>query len=116
MRLKRCDEYPIASNRARLVIRIERGSGRMSSPSPASIVEGLEMDLLVVPARIQRCEIRDAVDPDDRGFTIDKRTAWREAFTVPLDDHAEAVVLDLVKPVLVGRDLRRARRDAALEF
>lgn len=60
-----------AGSLARLVLRIESGRERISSPSPAKHIESVGLNLFVVLAGMQRVEIRDAVEAEDDGLAID---------------------------------------------
>jgi hypothetical protein len=52
-----------ASGRSRLVLRRLSGSLRRSSFALEEDIECAELDLLVVPTRVQRVEVGDAVYP-----------------------------------------------------
>ena len=128
-----------ASSRARLALRIDSGSLRRSSPSLTRHVEGVELHLGIMPARVQAVEIGPAVDAEQHGLAIDHERAVAvaqrglgdqrkatapvvavpgpqpHALTVALDDQAVAVVLDLVDPLRPVRNLRRLGRNAGVK-
>ena len=47
------------------------GSLRISSPSLHQHVEGVELDLGIVPAGMQPVEVGDAVDAEQHGFAVE---------------------------------------------
>ena len=92
-----------------------------------------------MPPRIQRRKVRDAINSEDHGFAIDHELALAQppssiddpriairpvmavageepnTVTVPLYDHAKPIVLDLVQPVRVSRDLGSSGRDTGFD-
>jgi hypothetical protein len=92
-------------------------------------VEGVELNLVIMPARVQPIEIGNAVDAmqdrlaidDERSCAVSQRGLDDQRVTIApviavsgeqpnalalaLDDQAIAVVLDLMKPVRPGRNL-----------
>ena len=102
-------------------------------------IEGVELDLGIVPARVQAVEIGDAVDAEQHGLAIDDERAVAiaqrglddqriaiapvmavageqpHALAVALDDQAVAVVLDFVDPFRPVGDFGAAGRNAGLE-
>ena len=126
------------SSRARLVLRIDSGSLRRSSPSRDQHVESVELDLTVMLARVQPVEVGGAIDPEQHRFAIDhERTGavtqcglddtrvalapivavageQLHPFAVARHDQAIAVMLDLVQPFGAVRNDCGAGRDAGL--
>lgn len=119
---------------------MESGSPRISSPSPGQHIEGVELDLLVTLAAVQRREVRDAIDAEDHCLAVDHEplgpvpqgafddprisvapviavaSEQPHAVAVALHDQPIAVEFYLVQPVGTGWDLRPPCRDAGLEF
>ena len=59
-----------ASSRARLVLRIVSGRPRKSLAVECHDVEGVELHLGIVLARMQRIEVGDAIDAEHHRLTI----------------------------------------------
>jgi hypothetical protein len=103
-------------------------------------IEGVKLDLLVMLPAVQGFEVRNAVGTQHHGFAIKNELLGPDTargvhdprvpvgpivpvageqvhpVAIPLDDHAEAVVFDLVQPLSAGRDHLSARRNAGLEL
>src|SRR6516225_9574457 len=128
--LKRRSGAERASKLASVALRTASGSRRRSSPSSLDQVEGVEEDARVMVSIADAVEARDpvlsarhrlAVDDagaraqlgeclDDERETVGQVVA-RPAVelhprALPAGDHTEAVVLDLVQPLLAGGRLR----------
>jgi hypothetical protein len=99
-------------------------------------VEHVELNLVIMPARMQAVEIRDAVHAQQHRLAIDhKRTGevaqraeipiasivavageQAHALALELDDQAIALMFDFMEPVLPRRNPGSTRRDARLEW
>ena len=64
-----------ASNRARLVLRIDTGGLHRSSPTLTSMFEGVELHLGIMLAGMQAIKIRPAVDTEQQGLAVDHESA-----------------------------------------
>src|SRR4051794_11550594 len=112
-----------ASRRSRLVLRIDSGMWRRSSP-----VEGAELHLVIMRAAVESIEVGNPVDAENHGLAIEREPLlpdlarglndpWipvgpvvaasgdqANAVAVALQPEPVAVVLDLVEPVRAGGD------------
>ena len=59
-----------ASSRARLVLRSDRELAKIVAVADQH-VERIELQLVVVPARMQPIEVGDAIDAEQHGFAVD---------------------------------------------
>ena len=66
-----------ASSRARLVLRIDSGSLRMILAVAHQHVEGVELHLVIVLARVQAVEVAAAVDAEQHGLAVDHERVLR---------------------------------------
>lgn len=103
---------------------------------PGEHIEGIELDLIVLPTGMQSIEIGTAINSEDDGLAVNDEillpvaegglddpritagpvitVAGEQAhpITVALNDQAVAIVFDFVDPVRVRRDLGAAGGDA----
>jgi hypothetical protein len=116
-----------------------QGQGPQVVAAERQNVEGVELYLVIVLARMQRVEIGDAVDGKDDGLAIDDEllvsvlqrrlddprialspivSAARDqthAIAVALDPQAVAVIFDLVEPIRAVGDFCTSGRNAKLK-
>jgi hypothetical protein len=105
---------------------MDSGRPRRSSPSEGQNIEGVELHLVIMLARVKGVEIGDAADVEDDGLAIDHElsmpvlrgaledpgkaaapvvaVAGEQAHAIPLAGHdqAVAVVLDFMEQAGVG--------------
>jgi hypothetical protein len=131
--------YTLPADESLDIPTIFRAHSNDSIKCSISHIDHTELNLVVVPARAQCVEIRNAIDPQDNSFAINDEMLlpvlesgfsdpWEafcpvvpaardqsHAINVALDPHTKAVIFDFVKPLRAGRDLGAGAGDTELE-
>jgi hypothetical protein len=122
-----------------LVLRMDSGQGAQVLPVEREAVEGVELHLVVMAARVQGVEVGDTIDAQDHGLAIDDEplvpvperafddqgitvgavvtaaSDQPDAIAVPLQPETVAVILHLVEPIRAGGNACRLGRQAELK-
>ena len=64
---------------AEVVLAEVQGQGAKIVATIDQDIEGVELDLVIVPAAVQAVEVRDPVDPEQHGFAIEHKRARPDA-------------------------------------